>query len=164
MILSFGENLQNMQRSYGESVSERIHEKDTGAECGDYDYSSDLSRSSGLGIGRTGVRATEQGHEKPWFGGGSGVAEPISGQRNGFPKYSAPKPANADTHLHTAQSIVSRSSSGISNSWKNSEEEEFSWDDRNSRLTNHGASAITSNSKTELWTSDDLEKSVSLIE
>ncbi|XP_060668959.1 uncharacterized protein LOC107432146 isoform X2 [Ziziphus jujuba] len=148
-----------MHRSYGDAVSERIHEKNIGAEYGDYDYSSDLSRNSGLGIGRTGGRTTEQGQEKSWYAGGSNVAEPISGQRNGFsskhgyPNYSAPKPANV------AQSIASRSSSGISNSWKNSEEEEFMWDDMNSRLTNRGVSSITSNTKRDHWTSDDSEKS-----
>lgn len=159
-----------MQRSYGDAVSERIHEKNISVEYGDYDYSSDLSRNSGLGVGRTSGRATEHGQEKSWFGGGSNVAEPISGQKNGFsskhgfPNYSAPKPANADTHLQAGQSIVSRSSSGISNSWKNSEEEEFMWDEMNSRLSNRGASCITSNTKKDHWISDDSEKSVSFLE
>ena len=159
-----------MLRSHGGTSSEGIHEKNIGAEYTDYDYSSDFTRNSGLGIGRGGGRFSEQGQEKVWDGDNSSFAESVSGQRNsfsikhGFPKYTAPKSTNANTHLQSIQNIASRNSGGMSSSsWKNSEEEEFMWDDMNSRLTNQGASGISSNLRKDRSASDDSDKSVSFL-
>ncbi|PON52951.1 RNA polymerase II-binding domain containing protein [Trema orientale] len=158
--------LHNMQRSQRGISSEGIHEKNIGAEYADYDYSSDFSRNSGLGTGRGGGRFSEQGPEKLWYGDSSSLAESLCGQRNslgikpGFPNYPAPKSTNANTQLQSAQNIASRSSGGVSSSsWKNSEEEEFMWDDMNSRLTDRGASGTSSNLKKDRSTSVDSDKS-----
>ncbi|XP_062117518.1 uncharacterized protein LOC133831287 isoform X2 [Humulus lupulus] len=156
-----------LHRSNRGTSSEGIHEKSTGAEYADYDYSSDFSRNSGLGIGRGGGRVSEPVHDKLWHGDGSNFAESVSGQRNsfsikhGFPNYPAPKSTNVvNTNLQPAQNIVSRSSGGVSSSsWKNSEEEEFMWDDMNSRLSDHGASGISSNLRKDCSASDDSDKS-----
>lgn len=156
-----------MQRSQRVATTEHVHEKNIGAEYGDFDYSSDISRNSSLGTGRGGVRVMEQGHEKPWYGGGSSVSETVSGQRNSFnvkhgvPNYPAPKLANANIQRQGAQSIVNRRSGEISSSWKNSEEEEFMWDDINSRLADHSASDVSSNFRKDRSASDDSDKSVS---
>ena len=148
--------------------SESIHEKNIGAEYADYDYGSDFSRNSGLGIERAGSRsAAEQGHERNLYGGASSIAESLSGQRNsfnikhGFPNYLAPKSTSANVHLQSAKNIASRSSGGISSdSWKNSDEEEFRWSDMNSRLADHGTSDISSNLRKDRSASEDSDKSV----
>lgn len=153
-----------MQRSTRGTSSEVIQEKNIGTEYTDYDYGSDLSRNSSLGIVRASGSIADQGHEKL----GSSFAESVSGQRNsfnikhGFPNYPGPKSININTQLQSAQNIASRGSGGISSSsWKNSEEEEFMWDDMNSRLTDHGASDISSNWRVDRSASEDSDKSVS---
>ncbi|KAM5559582.1 hypothetical protein ABKV19_020979 [Rosa sericea] len=153
----------NIQHSTRDALSERFHEKNVGGEYDDSDYDSDLPRSSTLGIGRSGGNIIEQGHDKPWYGGGSSVAETISSQRNGFNKkhglnYSAPKSVNADPRLQTPQAIANRNRGGLSSSWKNSEEEEYMWDDVNSRSTDHVTPDLSSDSRKERWISDDSEK------
>lgn len=154
--------MHNMQSSTRGTSSEVIQEKNIGTEYTDYDYGSDLSRNSSLGIVRASGSIADQGHEKL----GSSFAESVSGQRNsfnikhGFPNYPGPKSININTQLQSAQNIASRSSGGISSSsWKNSEEEEFMWDDMNSRLTDHGASDISSNWRVDRSASEDSDKS-----
>lgn len=166
--------MQNVQRPNRDALSGPLHEKNVGAAYGDYEYSSDLSRTLGSATGRTGGRIAEQGHDKPWYGAASSVVETISSQKNGFnikhglPNYRAPKSAYADLQLKPTQSITNRSSSAISSSWKNSEEEEFMWDDVNSRLPDHSAPTISNDSRNDpndsrknRWTPDDSEKLVS---
>ncbi|KAK2981500.1 hypothetical protein RJ640_030962, partial [Escallonia rubra] len=114
----------NIQRPQRGAISEPVREKNIGSSYEDYDYTPELSRHSGLG-----------------------VAETISSQRNGFdikrgfPNYSAPGSTNADAKLQPIPSLANRSSSGMNKSWKNSEEEEYMWDDMNSRTTSHGAAS-----------------------
>ncbi|GLT64377.1 hypothetical protein SLA2020_368760 [Shorea laevis] len=154
--------MNSVQHSNRDALSGPIHEKSITAPCGDYEYGSDFSQNSGLGIVRNSGRITDKAQDRPWYGTGSSVQETISSQRNGFNvkpglrNYSVSK--NADPRLRAAHNVANRSNNGLSSSWKNSEEEEFMWD-MHSRLSDQDVAAISSNSRKENWISDIEEKS-----
>ncbi|XP_061368710.1 uncharacterized protein LOC133311651 [Gastrolobium bilobum] len=148
------------QRTNKDTFNDSVPEKTTGASYGSNEYGSDLSRNLGLGIGRTGGRVTELGHDKSWFKAGV-VPGTVSGQRNGFSlknsfsNIESPKSMILDAHHQPTQNITSTRSNAITNSWKNSEEEEFMWEEMNSGLSGHGASSISNNVSKDSWTVDD---------
>ncbi|XP_042481661.1 polyadenylation and cleavage factor homolog 4-like [Macadamia integrifolia] len=151
----------NSQRPQREVLSEPVHEKNTGATYGDYEYGSDLSRHPDMGAESGSERLTERGLDKTWYGARSS-ADSVVGltngfdARHGFSNYQAPRSTTqAVAQLQNTPSTVNRSSRGISKNWKNSEEEEYMWDDMNFRLTDHGA---PDSSRRDGWTPDDSEK------
>ncbi|KAJ6746801.1 RNA polymerase II-BINDING DOMAIN PROTEIN [Salix koriyanagi] len=152
-----------LQRSHREAISEPVLEKKKiGAIHGDFEYGSDVSRKTSLGIGRTSGRVAEQGQENPWYGTSSNAADLISGQRNGFnmkhgfPNYSASKFPVVDLQPQPTQRI-GRSGTGMAANWKNSEEEEYIWD-MHSRLSDHNATSLSNNSRKDRWIPDDSDK------
>lgn len=139
-----------------------VHGKNVSAAFDDSEYDSIISKQSGLVSGRAGEKSKEQGLVKPWFESGT-VTPTISDQRNGFDVkqgYSALRSSTSDANLQPRQGFSSRSTSGMIKSWRNSEEEEYTWDDINSRLTtDHGA---VGSSGRDRWTPDDSERTVSI--
>ncbi|XWS55957.1 hypothetical protein CRYUN_Cryun09bG0044500 [Craigia yunnanensis] len=122
-----------------------------------------IFQTRGMGIGRTSGKVTDQGYDRSWYGTTSSVTETISSQRNGFnikhgsQNYSASKSGNVDLRVQATQNIAGRNSSGLSSSWKNSEEEEFMWE-MHSRLSEHDAANISNYSRKDRWTPDVSEK------
>ncbi|KAA3463940.1 polyadenylation and cleavage factor-like protein 4-like [Gossypium australe] len=117
----------------------------------------------GIEVRRTRGNVTDQGLDVPWFGATSSITETIPSQRNGFNiksgslNYSASKSVNADPRLQVTHNISGRNSSGLSSSWKNSEEEEFMWE-MHSRLSEHDAANFSNNLRRDCWTPDVSEK------
>lgn len=159
--------MQNDHRARRDAFNDSVPEKSTSASYGSNELGSNISRNIGLGISRPSGRVTESGHDKGWYNKSGVAAGTMPGQRNGLShKYSfssteAPKSMVLDAHHQPAHNITSTQSSVISNSWKNSEEEEYTWDEMNSGLTGHGTSIVSSLSK-DAWTADD-ENLVSLV-
>ncbi|XP_042504545.1 polyadenylation and cleavage factor homolog 4-like [Macadamia integrifolia] len=149
----------NSQRPQREVLSEPVQEN-TGEAYGDYEYGSDLSRHPDMGTGSGSDRLSERGLDKT-YGVGSSTVDSVVGQRNGsgaqhrFSKYQASRPAQAAAQLPLTLSTAKKSSRGMYRNWKNSEEEEYIWDDMNFRLMDHGA---RDSSRRDGWTSDDSEK------
>lgn len=132
------------------------------SEFGAYDFNTELARHSPSGIRKTSDRVTEQVLDRAWYESGSSIAETTSSRINssdiklGRTNYLASESANSDPNLQNAHNIVSgRSSIGMDRSWKNSEEEEYTWDDVNSRSTNYG---VNRKSKRDPRLMDDSER------
>ncbi|OVA04646.1 CID domain [Macleaya cordata] len=135
-----------------EALSEAVHEKKTGVVYEDNQYGSDLSRQSDLEIGRS-SRVTER-VLGAWYAAGGNAADATFikknaacatvSQRNtfnsdhGFPNHRTPRSSQAIAQLQSTQSTGNRSSGGMPRIWKNFEEEEYIWDEMNSRLRDHG--------------------------
>lgn len=155
--------LQDITHANRDSFNVSLPEKSISVSYGGNGHGSELSSKMGLGIGRTGSRIPDLGHEKAWYKTDSEIAEVKSMQRNGLSlkhslsNHEAPKSLNLDTHHLTTQNMTNiPARSGVMSSiWKNSEEEEFMWDDTDSRLTDHGASSVSNNLGEDHWPADD---------
>ncbi|KAL2487222.1 ENTH/VHS family protein [Abeliophyllum distichum] len=136
-------------------------DKNSCVTSGDSEYGSDISRVSGTGIGKAIEKHKEQGFEKLRYGTGSDVTGKISNQKIGldmrhdFQSYPAHKYENSGSQLQLKHNFANRSSSGMNRSWKKSEEEEYMWDDTNSRDTGFGTVDI---SVKDHWMPDDSER------
>ncbi|XP_050910445.1 polyadenylation and cleavage factor homolog 4 isoform X3 [Lathyrus oleraceus] len=131
---------ENNQHTHRDAFNDSVPDKSIDGAYGDEEYNSSVSNNLGSDVGRTGSRLI------------GGVAETLSGQRNGFSlkhgfsNYEAPKPMNLDAH--------NIRSSARSRNWKNSEEEEFVWDEMNPGLPEHVPN-VSSNLSSDPWIADD---------
>jgi len=159
--------LQNNQHAHRDAFNKSVPEKSIDGSFGGSQYGSGISSNLISGAGRTGTKLTDLGHEKTWFKTDGGDAETISGQTNGFSlkrsfsNREAPKSINLEAHRQPRQSITNIRNNVMSGNWKNSEEEEFTWDEMNTGLTDHGPN-VSSTLSTDSWMTDD-ENLVSLL-
>ncbi|KAK1389595.1 polyadenylation and cleavage factor-like [Heracleum sosnowskyi] len=150
-------NMQNPPKDVGTGSFQQ-----NSLEIGAYDYNTELARHSASGVKKTSDRISEQVLDRSWYGSGSNIPETTSSRisssnvKLGNTNYLGCEPANRDPNLQNAHSLVSgRSSIEIDRSWKNSEEEEYTWDDVNSRSTSYG---VNRKSKRDPRLMDDSER------
>ncbi|URD79196.1 hypothetical protein MUK42_05089, partial [Musa troglodytarum] len=155
----------NMQHSQRVTVNNVINEKKGLKDARDHEYSSDFSREADLGILRVSERLKDQdGHGKPYYGVGITATQAQFSERNGFDvnhsygTYGKSGPMRASSQ-QTSVCDTDRTKLESSRSWKNSEEEEYMWDDIKTRPTDYGG---TNNSIKGGWTSGNADKSASL--
>lgn len=148
--------MQSNQHTHRDPFDDPVPEKSISASYGGSEHGSNLSRNMGMGIGRTDGSITELGHRTLYNKTAAGVSGSISGQRNGVGLKHSFSNTEATT-ISDAQHQPTRNITGIkrnvmSSSWKNSEEEEYMWDEMNTGLTSHG---VRNNLGNDAWTADD---------
>ncbi|XP_008813679.2 polyadenylation and cleavage factor homolog 4-like isoform X2 [Phoenix dactylifera] len=140
-------------------INNPIHEK---KEFRGHEFSSDVPVQSDLGVERVSKRLKERdGLDKPYHGAGINASEMhvSSGVFDVNHAYRVCR-SSGSAHLdNQLPSVQDRSIQRTSNNWKNSEEEEYMWDDMNSR-------AIDNASNNSLikggWSTNDENKSANL--
>ncbi|MQL92542.1 hypothetical protein Taro_025166 [Colocasia esculenta] len=150
------QSIKNLQQPQRELSNESVREKNPGPGYGDQEFVSDYSRHSDSGILRTSGRYTE--HEvskKPWGTVGRNSHEAPFEERNGSDaNHAYGNYVSGQTSIQPSSNrpnATNKSSIITSQNWKNSEEEEYMWDDVNSRLMDPGISNTSS------WSVDDSE-------
>ncbi|KAI4378686.1 hypothetical protein MLD38_016130 [Melastoma candidum] len=124
---------------------------------GDYKVGLNLSRTLDLGAGRTAGRSELRQGRLYVSADADG---PSTTQRHGFPAkigdsgYPVPKLADFDSHPQST--VTNRSGRGISDNWKNSEEEEYMWDTVDPRLRDHSVEN-PANARKGSWVQGDSE-------
>lgn len=122
-----------------EAFEKPVLEKKNNPAYGDIEYGSDLPKRHSLGMGHVSEGIADQDFEKTW--NDARVSRTISNQRNGFDtkpgmkSFQPSKSTQNDAHLKPAGNISNRSSTGMNPNWKNSDEEEYAWDDINPRFS-----------------------------
>ncbi|PIN10256.1 mRNA cleavage and polyadenylation factor I/II complex, subunit Pcf11 [Handroanthus impetiginosus] len=151
-----------IQHDHKDRVNEPVFsDKSSSIPYLDRGYGSSLSGRSDLGSGRASEKFKEQGLDRPWYESGSGVTGKVFNRKNGFDmkhgseSYAPHQSANSDSLLQLKQNFVSRSANGVGRSWKNSEEEEYIWDQMNTRPNDRVAADISAEND---WTPDSYEK------
>ncbi|XP_027924736.1 uncharacterized protein LOC114182149 isoform X1 [Vigna unguiculata] len=153
-------NMLNNQHTQRDAFNDSVPEKSIDGSFGGSQYGSGISSNLVSGAGRTGTKLIDLGQEKTWSKTDGGDAETISGQKNGFSlkrslsTREAPKSINLKAQRRPGLTLTQIWNNMMSDNWKNSEEEEFTWDEMNSGLTDHGPN-VSSNLSTDSWMTDD---------
>lgn len=132
--------MQSIQHHQRDQVNKPVREKSSGVAYADSDYGTGMMGRSGLGSGRIIEHLKEPGYDRPWNESGSDMIG-MPHQKNGFglkqglDSYVAHESANFESDLQHKQNISSRNSNGMRENWKDSEEEEYTWSEMNSRPT-----------------------------
>lgn len=149
-----------MQCPQQEFINNVIHDKKRLKVIRDHEYSSDLSQELDLGIGRVGERLKDgDGHNNA----GTNFTEAQLNRMNEFDvnhfydNYQVSGSRRSNTLLSSVDlGDRDRSKLEASRSWKNSEEEEYMWDDMKTG-TEYGG---TNNSLKGDWHNADADRSV----
>ncbi|CAA2973949.1 polyadenylation and cleavage factor homolog 4 isoform X1 [Olea europaea subsp. europaea] len=155
------QSTREIQQPRKDQVNEPASAKNLSTTYGDSDCGSDSSKHSGLGIGRMSEKLKQRGFGKQLYESGSIVTGKILDQqddfdmKHGFQSYPVHKSTNSDAHIELKHNFGNKISSEMGRSWKNSEEEEYTWDDINSKPTDSGAFDI---SDKDLWMPDEFER------
>lgn len=154
-----------MQSHHRDEVNEPVHEKSSSVAYSDSKYGSTVLDRSGLGMGRVVENLKETGYSRSWYESNSDVTA-MSHQKNGFgvkrgtENFAGIESANSDSDLQLKQKISSRNTTEMIGNWKNSEEEEFMWDEMNSRSTVHNAADASTK---DHWAPDNYDRMVSCV-
>lgn len=155
--------LQAIQRPQRELSNEPAIEKNSGQGFGDREFVSDYARHADSGVQRASGRFAEREvGDKPWSSIRKGNHETMLGERassevdrageNHRPSRSGQTGIQPSTNKEITTNMGSMMAS---QNWKNSEEEEYTWDLVNSRLMD---SEVSNNS----WSCDDSENPTGL--
>lgn len=153
--------MQSSPHHHRDRVNEPVCGKSSSISYLDSEYGPSISGLSGLRTGRVGENFKEQALDQPCYESGSDVTGKLCNQKNEFylkHGYAAHHSANSDSHILLKQNFASGSSNGVTRSWKNSDEEEYMWDEINTRPTDPGAAHISAKDNS---THDNYERLVS---
>ncbi|KAL9150112.1 hypothetical protein ABFS82_12G148100 [Erythranthe guttata] len=129
-----------IQHHHRDQVNGPVRGKSSSVPYSDSEYGSSVLGRPGLETGRVVENLKERGYDRSWYESGSNVTG-MSHQKNGFglkrgfEGYAGHESANSNSDLQLNQKIVGRNTVEMSENWKNSEEEEYMWDEMNSRST-----------------------------
>ncbi|KAK1276650.1 hypothetical protein QJS04_geneDACA010081 [Acorus gramineus] len=156
--------IQAVQRYQRDILKEPVRGKDSLSVYGDHEFTSDLPRTADLRTRRSSEKMADRVPDKVWSGPGRDASETAVDKRNGFDSnhaygnYHAYRSSEAALQIPPTKGISSRGEV-TSGSWKNSEEEEYMWDDMHSRFTDRG---WTDSSLKSNWSRDAMEKTENL--
>ncbi|KAI3447499.1 hypothetical protein Pfo_004164 [Paulownia fortunei] len=143
----------SIQHLHRDQVNEPVPDKSSSVAYSDSEYDSGVSGRSGLETGRVIEKLKEPGYDRPGYESGSDMTG-MSHKKNGFGlKHGFESYAAHDLQLK--QKIASRNTTGMSGNWKNSEEEEYMWDEMNSRPTVRSAADASAN---DHWAPDNYDR------
>ncbi|KAK6126309.1 hypothetical protein DH2020_039954 [Rehmannia glutinosa] len=143
-----------------DQVNEPVRDKSSSVAYSDTEYGSNVSGRPGLGTGRVIEKVKEPGYDRTWYASGSdmtGMSQKKNGfgLKRGFESYAAHEFLNSDSDLQLTQKAANTKSNGMSENWKNSEEEEYMWDEMNSGPTvRSSADALTK----DHWAPDNYDR------
>ncbi|GER33704.1 ENTH/VHS family protein [Striga asiatica] len=141
----------------GDQVHEPVRDKNSSI-ASDLEYGSAISGRIGLVTGRVVDKAKDSGYGKPWYASSSEIAEKKNGfgLKHGHESHAAhDNPVIPDSAPLFKQKSAISNSNGMSGDWKDTEEEEFMWEEMNSRSTVRGSADASTK---DHWTPDNYER------